>query len=68
MIIVADTCIVVTPILPAGTGVLMTDSGKFAQYTPPNTGFEVVFATSDECVETGVSGRLGAREGHGPAS
>jgi len=63
--IVADTCIVVTPILPTGSGVLMTDSGKFAQYTPPNTGFEVVFATSDECVETAVSGRLGVSEGHG---
>jgi len=60
VVIVADTCIVVTPILPAGGGVLMTDSGKFAQYTPPNTGFEVVFATSGECVETAVSGRLNA--------
>jgi len=60
VIIVADTCIVVTPILPAGGGVLMTDSGKFAQYTPPNTGFEVVFATSDECVEAAVAGRLNA--------
>ena len=67
VVIVADTCIVVTPILPAGGGVLMTDSGKFAQYTPPNTGFEVVFATSDECVETAVSGRLGVSEGHGLA-
>jgi len=38
----------------------MTDSGKFAQYTPPNTGFEVVFATSDECVEAAVAGRLNA--------
>ncbi len=65
--IVVDTCIVVAPILPAGSGVLMTDSGKFAQYTPPNTGFEVVFATSDECVETAVSGRLGVSEGHGLA-
>ncbi len=67
IVIVADTCIVVTPILPAGTGVLMTDSGKFAQYTPPNTGFEVVFATAGECVETAVSGRLGASDGAGLA-
>ncbi len=67
MTIVADTCIVVTPILPAGAGVLMTDSGKFAQYNPPNTGFEVVVATSGECVETAVSGRLGSGEGAGLA-
>ncbi len=58
VVIVADTCIVVTPILPAGSGVLLTDSAKFAQYTPPNTGFEVVFGTRHECVETAVTGRL----------
>lgn len=60
VVIVADTCIVVTPILPAGGGVLMTDSGKFAQYTPPNTGFEVVFATTAACVAAAVAGRIPA--------
>ena len=40
VVIVADTCVVVTPILPdlAG-GVLMTNSGKFAHYAPGNTGY-----------------------------
>ncbi len=61
--VVADTCIVVTPILPAGAGVLMTNSGKFAHYTRPNTGFDVVFGTTADCVETAVSGRLCGREG-----
>ncbi|MDP6885066.1 MAG: aconitase X catalytic domain-containing protein, partial [Rhodospirillales bacterium] len=37
--IITDTCIVVTPILPAGGGVLMTNSAKFAQYTPSNTDY-----------------------------
>ncbi len=63
VVVVADTCIVVTPILPAGAGVLMTNSGKFAHYTRPNTGFDVVFGTTADCVETAVSGRLCGREG-----
>jgi predicted aconitase len=56
--IVADTCVVVTPILKemAG-GVLMTNSGKFAQYAPGNTGYGVVFGSMAECVESAVSGR-----------
>ena len=56
--IVADTCVVVTPILKdmAG-GVLMTNSGKFAQYAPGNTGYGVLFGSMAECVESAVSGR-----------
>ncbi len=58
VIVVADTCIVVTPILPDGGGVLMTNSGKFAQYTLPNTGFDVVFGTTEDCVSAAVTGRF----------
>jgi predicted aconitase len=56
--IVADTCVVVTPILKdmAG-GVLMTNSGKFAQYAPGNTGYGIVFGSMAECVESAVTGR-----------
>src|SRR5215213_2040294 len=44
VIIVADTCIVVTPILPAKPGaILMTNSGKFAHYAPSNTGYSVLY-------------------------
>ncbi len=56
VILVADTCIVVTPILPQCGGVLMTNSGKFAQYTLPNTGFDVVFGTTQDCVAAAVTG------------
>ena len=56
--LVADTCIVVTPILPAEAGVLMTNSGKFANYAPGNTGWSVVYGGLAECVETAVSGRI----------
>jgi predicted aconitase len=34
VVVVADTCVVVTPILPDGGGVLVTNSGKFAHYAP----------------------------------
>ena len=58
VIIVADTCIVVTPILPEKPGaVLMTNSGKFAHYTPSNTGYAVLYASLADCVESAVSGR-----------
>ena len=56
--VVADTCIVVTPILPAGDGLLLTNSGKFAHYTRPNTGFDVLYGSLADCAETAVAGRL----------
>ena len=58
VIIVADTCVVVTPILPdlAG-GVLMTNSGKFAQYAPGNTGYAVLYGSLADCVESAVAGK-----------
>jgi predicted aconitase len=58
VIVVTDTCIVVTPVLPARSGVLVTNSGKFAHYAPQNTGYDVVFAGLGECVESAVRGSL----------
>ncbi len=56
--VVIDTCVVVTPIMKElANGVLMTNSGKFAQYAPGNTGYDVVFGSMAECVESAVSGR-----------
>jgi predicted aconitase len=56
--IVADTCVVVTPILPHHPGaVLMTNSGKFAHYAPANTGYSVLYASLADCVESAVTGR-----------
>jgi predicted aconitase len=56
--IVVDTCIVVTPILPPIGGVLMTSSGKFAHYTPANTGYEVVYGSLEDCVASAEAGRV----------
>lgn len=59
VVFVVDTCVVVTPILPEIEGaVLMTNSGKFAQYAPGNTGYAVTYGSLAECVESAVVGRL----------
>jgi predicted aconitase len=56
--IVADTCVVVTPILPAAGGVLMTCSGKFAHYGPSNTGYDVLYGSLEDCVASALTGRV----------
>lgn len=58
VVLVADTCVVVTPILPEKPGaVLMTNSGKFAHYAPGNTGYGVIYGGLADCVESAVAGR-----------
>ena len=58
VVIVADTCVVVTPIMPElSSGVLMTNSGKFAHYAPGNTGYAVLYASLADCVESAVLGK-----------
>jgi predicted aconitase len=56
--LVLDTCVVVTPVMAEGTGLTMTNSGKFAHYMKPNTGRDVVFGTLADCVESAVAGRI----------
>ena len=56
--IVADTCVVVTPIMEdIRGGVLMTNSGKFAHYAPGNPGYAVIYGSLEDCVESAISGR-----------
>jgi len=58
LVIVADTCVVVTPILPEKPGaILMTNSGKFAHYAPANTGYSVLYGSMADCVESAVTGQ-----------
>lgn len=56
--VVTDTCTYVTPIIPPGTGVVMTNSAKWAHYAPANIGAEVLFASSAECVRSAVLGTI----------
>lgn len=60
--IIVDTCVVVTPILPESGGVLMTNSGKFAHYGPSNTGYEVLYGSLEDCVESAVAGHVVSSE------
>jgi len=60
--VVADTCVVVAPILPAKGGVLMTNSGKFAHYTPANTGYEVMYGSLADCVASAETGQVKREE------
>lgn len=56
--LVTDTCTYITPIIGDVTGVVMTDSAKWAHYAPANLGVEVVFAALSECVTSAVEGRV----------
>jgi predicted aconitase len=51
--IIADTCVVVTPVIKASEGVLMTNSGKFAHYSHSLIGHEVVFGSLSESAVAG---------------
>ena len=58
VVFVVDTCVVVTPILKAGGGVMMTSSAKFANYAPANTGYASVFGSLDDCIASAASGHV----------
>ncbi len=55
--VIVDTCVVVTPIVRRH-GVLMTNSGKFAHYTPGNIGLNVIFGSLEECVRSAAQGAV----------
>jgi predicted aconitase len=56
--IVTDTCTYLTPIIQAGPGAVMTDSGKWAWYAPANIGVDVVVGGLEECVASAAAGRV----------
>ena len=56
--IVTDTCTYVTPIIERAATPVVTNSGKWAWYAPGNLGFDVAFATLEECVDSAEAGRL----------
>ena len=58
VIFIVDTCVVVTPILPKKSGVLMTNSAKFAHYAAGNTGYAPVFGSLTDCIKSAQAGKL----------
>lgn len=56
--VTVDTCILTTPMLPADIRVLMTNSAKYAYYTPGLLDRAMVFGSMRDCVESAVLGRV----------
>jgi cis-L-3-hydroxyproline dehydratase len=56
--VTVDTCILTSPMLPSNIKRLMTNSGKFAYYSPSLVGAEVVFGSLEDCVRSAVAGRV----------
>ena len=56
--ITVDTCILATPMLPGRTRRLMTNSAKYAWYSPSLLGAQVAFGSLGECVESARAGRV----------
>lgn len=56
--VTVDTCILTTPMLPASDKRLMTNSGKYAYYSPGLLGASVVFGSVEDCVRSAVEGRI----------
>jgi predicted aconitase len=53
--LVTDTCTYVTPIIEP-TGVVLTDSAKWAYYAPANLGHTVMLASLEECLASALAG------------
>ena len=57
--VTVDTCILATPMLPEGKPRrLMTNSAKYAWYSPGLLDAEVAFGSLEECVESARAGRV----------
>ena len=54
--LVSDTCMIVSPIDIYGFRRVMTDSGKSCYYAPAQTNADVIFGSTQECVDAAVSG------------
>jgi predicted aconitase len=54
--ITVDTCILTSPMLPAEVQNLMTNSAKFAYYTPGLLGRKIAFGSLEDCVNSAVAG------------
>ncbi len=61
--ITVDTCILTSPMLPPEVENLMTNSAKFAYYTPGLLGRQIAFGSLQDCVNSAVSGEIVRDEG-----
>jgi predicted aconitase len=59
--VVVDTCTYVTAVMGEYSGVVMTNSGKWAHYAPGNLGVDVAYGTLVDCLNSAVRGRVTRR-------
>jgi cis-L-3-hydroxyproline dehydratase len=60
--VTVDTCILAMPMLPEEIEVLMTNSGKYAYYSPGMLDKQVVFGGLEDCVASAVAGKVVVEE------
>ena len=53
-----DTCILTSPMLPLEIQNLMTNSAKFAYYSPGLLNKKIAFGSLEDCVNSAVAGRI----------
>ena len=53
-----DTCILTTPMLPPEIKFLMTNSAKFAYYTPGLLNRQITFGSLADCVRSAIEGQI----------
>ena len=53
-----DTCILTSPMLPPEIQHLMTNSAKFAYYSPGMLQKQIAFGSLEDCVNSAVAGRV----------
>lgn len=56
--ITVDTCILTSPMLPTEIQNLMTNSAKFAYYTPGLLGKKIAFGSLEDCVNSAIAGQI----------
>jgi predicted aconitase len=56
--VTVDTCILATPMLPKSVRRIMTNSGKYALYSPGLLGVEVAYGSLEDCVSSAVAGMV----------
>jgi predicted aconitase len=56
--ITVDTCILATPMLPSEIKILMTNSAKYAYYSPGLLKTQVVFGSLADCVRSAAAGEV----------
>jgi len=56
--IVTDTCTYITPVMRQASGLVMTNSGKWAMYAPGNIGVRVAYGSLRECVLSAIVGKV----------